>query len=69
MTMTKIRSKLYKSKSYLINADTKVLQRNLNKFYPTNSLKELSVTDIIILYLPTPLKNKNIPDLTHKKIY
>ena len=60
--------KLYKSKSYLINADTKVLQRNLNRsFYPTNSLKELSVTDIIILCLPTPLKNKNIPDLTYIK--
>ena len=67
--------KLKKNQSYLTNVSEKKIKKakSKNLFTPTSEFKLLMNVDIIIICLPTPLKNRKIPDLsfiknTYKKI-
>ncbi len=57
--------KLKNKKSYLTTVQNKdLIALNKSKFFPTNDLKLVKTLDIIIICLPTPLKN-NKPDLSY----
>ncbi len=67
--------KLKKNQSYLTNVSEKKIKKakTKNLFKPTSEFRLLMNVDIIIICLPTPLKNGKIPDLsfiknTYKKI-
>ena len=59
---TKI-SKLKKGNSYIKDLDFKFIKKNLSKNLVTSNFKFISNVDIIVLCLPTPLKEKKIPDM------
>ena len=57
--------KLKKYKSYLTNVSSKKIKKALNNnfFIPTDNFQYIKNVDVIIICLPTPLKNGKIPDL------
>ncbi len=58
-------------KSYLTNVKKNEIKKYINKkFFVSNSFENIQKVDAIIICLPTPLKNKNLPDLsTVKNVY
>jgi UDP-N-acetyl-D-glucosamine dehydrogenase len=72
--LTKI-TQLKNKNSYLTNVDKKDIKKYINKkFFVFNTFEKIKYLDFIIICLPTPLKNKNLPDLSIiknvlKKIY
>ena len=59
---------LNKGKSYLSSVKATQVKKALkNKFEATLDMSRVSELDIIVLCLPTPLKGKNIPDLSFIK--
>jgi len=56
---------LNQGKSYIGDVDNEKI--NLENFYPTSDYKELKKCDFIIITVPTPLKEKKIPDLSYVK--
>tara|TARA_Y100000816_G_C26057486_1_gene555022 strand:+ start:151 stop:1431 length:1281 start_codon:yes stop_codon:yes gene_type:complete len=61
--------KLKKYKSYLTNVSSKKIKKALNNnfFIPTDNFQYIKNVDVIIICLPTPLKNGKIPDLSFIK--
>tara|TARA_B100001175_G_scaffold251358_1_gene218707 strand:- start:20213 stop:21493 length:1281 start_codon:yes stop_codon:yes gene_type:complete len=62
-------SKLKKGESYLSNVSPEKIKEALNKnfFIPTHNFQNIKNVDVIIICLPTPLKNRKIPDLSFIK--
>ena len=58
---------LRKNKSYIGAIKDSEIKKvtSKNNFYSTSNLKDISIADIFILCVPTPLKNKNKPDLSY----
>ena len=61
---TKI-SKLKKGKNYIKDLDFKFIKKSLVSNLVTSNFKFISKVDIIILCLPTPLKENKIPDMRY----
>ena len=57
--------KLKNKKSYLTNVHSNSIKKYINKnFFVYNTFEKVQNLDYIIICLPTPLKNKNLPDLS-----
>ena len=56
---------LKKGKSYIEDVDDEEI--DLSKFYPTNDYNDLKDADIIIIAVPTPLREDKSPDLSYIK--
>lgn len=55
---------LKKGKSYIVDIDDSDIKKYLNKeFIPSNSVKDLTKSDIYIVSVPTPLKEGEKPEL------
>ncbi len=54
---------LKNNRSYLSNLPSTVLKKNSKKFYITDNFKLIKNVDVIIVCLPTPIKNNLSPDL------
>lgn len=55
---------LKKGKSYIVDIDDSDIKKYLNKeFIPSNSVKDLTKSDIYIVSVPTPLKEREKPEL------
>jgi len=64
---TKI-NQLLNSKSYVERVSNIDINKIINKkFFPTRNFAEIANSDIIIYCLPTPLKEKKIPDMSYIK--
>ena len=61
-------NKINKGKSYINHVNFKFLKNSLKKnFYVTDNFEDISLVDVIILCVPTPLNKRKIPDLSHIK--
>lgn len=60
---------LKKGNSYITNVNSKLLKKNIKnkKFFPTSKFNLIEKVDVIIICLPTPLKDKLKPDLSYIK--
>ncbi|MBU1047404.1 MAG: nucleotide sugar dehydrogenase, partial [Candidatus Omnitrophica bacterium] len=58
---------LNKRKSYIQHISFDVFKKYQKKFRATNNMAELSKVDVIIICVPTPLKNKKDPDMQYVK--
>ena len=58
---------LNKRKSYIQHISFDVFKKYPKKFRATNNMAELSKVDVIIICVPTPLKNKKDPDMQYVK--
>lgn len=56
---------LNKKKSYIKHISFDIFKKYQRKFYATNSMAELAKVDIIIICVPTPLKNRKAPDMRY----
>ena len=59
--------KITSSKTYLNTVENKDLKKVKKKFFATNDFKLINKCDVIILCIPTPLKEKFKPDLIYIK--
>ena len=58
---------LNNNKSYIKHIKSKTIKKSKNRINYTNKISKLNFADIIILCLPTPLKENFNPDLSHIK--
>ena len=58
---------LKKNRSYIKHIKDNYLLANKKRFFPTNNLNYINQVDIIILCLPTPLKENKKPELKYIK--
>ena len=58
---------LKKNRSYIKHIKDSYLRANKKRFFPTNNLNYINHVDIIILCLPTPLKENKKPELKYIK--
>ena len=58
---------LNKRKSYIKHISFEVFKKYPKKFRATNNMSELGGIDIIIICVPTPLKNRKVPDMRYVK--
>ncbi len=56
---------LNKRKSYIKHISFDIFKKYPQKFRATNNMAELSKADVIIICVPTPLKNKKVPDMRY----
>ena len=58
-------NKINNGKSYIIHINPKYIKDEVKKgFTASSSFEKISNIDVIIICVPTPLKNNNIPDLS-----
>ena len=60
-------NQLLEGKSYINHINSKSIKSYNKKNFFLGDLKKISEVDIIFLCLPTPLKDKNKPDLSYIK--
>lgn len=58
---------LNKGESYIKHISFDVFKKYRQKFHPTSNMDELAEVDVIIICVPTPLKNKKDPDMQYVK--
>lgn len=56
---------LNEGRSYIEHISFKIFKKYSEQFHATDSMDELSVTDVIIICVPTPLRDGKLPDMQY----